>query len=317
MTASKHDIAAIEYLDYYLPSNSIDIERFVCNLDYDSVPAGLSGKQEYLQYLREVMKAQSIRIARDDDTSMLHHLLENMFSTHAISPKEIDAIIFTQERFNHKSENLGQYCQYCFGMQNATVLNLSGNHCCNFEMALKLCKSLLFSDNGVDNILVVSAQKLNGLDKRVIGKVAVLGDGAGVALVRKNCGGIAIRDVNFFNDGYFHDLKIDQNCTLLHYRNSVGLISRILKNNDLSSDSIKTVIAQNINPSLYLKYFERFDLDGKVFAENIGKYGHLTCVDMIQNLKDSMSTGAMAKNDLVLTFGMGWAGSYASCLLEV
>lgn len=308
----------IEYLDYYVPKNRVSIEEFIEIIPEEVILKYYLSKEKCLRYCKKDLMLKSIPVENKlEDFQTLEILLDKMFDSKVIGRNEIDVIILAQESYNYSLENIGQYIQNKYEMNNAFVFNVSGNHCNDVELAIRVSKGLMAESNEIKNILIISSSQIKDMSDRLAGKICVLGDGAGILLLKKDGEQFKILDTNNSTNGYFYDFKMGQDNYLLHYRYGVNSISNILERNNLNSEQIKKVIIQNINPELRIHYFDRFGIGkDKIFMDNIGKYGHITCIDFIANLKDLKDLNILNKNDILLCLGLGLAGSYQATLLS-
>ena len=232
-----------------------------------------------------------------------------------MKPKDVDAIVFAQERFNYVQENIAQYLQYEFKMSNAFIMNISGSHCSNIELAMMAGKGILADNPDLHNVLIISVQKILDHNKRIIGKTALLGDGAGLLVLSRDMSNIKVKDISIINNGYFYDPTRNENNFLLQYKWAHKSLDSIFNRNNIKPDEIKKVIVQNINPYADETYLQKYDiLQDRIFEENIGRYGHLTCIDFIVNMKDCYEKKELAEGSLVISYSMGWAGSFATSL---
>lgn len=308
----------IEYLDYYIPNDRVKINELVNQFEDNEQIPYFNSKLECLRFLKEELLLESIPVEnRLKDFEMLDLLVSKMILEKKINPESIDAVIFTQEHFNYYTDNLAQYIQYKYKMNNAFCFEVSGNHCNNVELSIKMAKALMKDDEKVDRILILSAQKIKTMKGRIIGRSCVLGDAAGILLLDRNAQQLKIKDTYNMTNGYFYDTKPKNNEFLYHYKYSTECIKNILVKNSISPSEVKKVIVPNINPSPNIEYFKRFDIgEDRIYLDNVGKNGHLTSIDFIYNLKKLQEIGELSKNDIILTLGMGWAGSYQTSLIN-
>lgn len=308
----------IEYLDYYVPENRVSIEEFIDNIPEEVVLKYYLSKEKCLRYCKKDLMLKSIPVENKlKDFQTLEILLNKMFDSKVIERDEIDVIILAQEHYNYSLENIGQYIQNKYEMNNAFVFNISGNHCNDVELAIRVSKGLMAESDEIKNILIISSSQIKDMADRLVGKICVLGDGAGIVLLKRDGEQFRILDTKNSTNGYFYDFKVGQDNYLHHYRYGVNLISKILERNNLNSEQIKKVIIQNINPELRINYFTRFGISReKVFIDNIGKNGHITCIDFIANLKELKDSNILNKNDILLCLGLGLAGSYQATVLS-
>jgi len=305
----------IRYLDYYVPDNVLPLNELMDEISDERIPMDFHSKKEYSAFCTKELRLKDIRVEpKLKDFEMLEILLNRLFDME-MKPKDIDAIIFAQERFNYMQENIAQYLQYEYKMNNAFIMNVSGSHCSNIELAMLMGKSILADNQNFHNVLIISVQKILEHSKRIIGKTALLGDGAGLLVLSRDKSNIQVKDISIINNGYFYDPTRNENNFLLQYKWAHKSLDSIFKRNNIKPDEIKKVIVQNINPYADESYLKKYDIhQERIFEENIGKYGHLTCIDFIINMKDFYEKKELAEGSLVISYSMGWAGSFVTSL---
>lgn len=312
----------ITYIDYYIPEEELAVTHFLEHIDVKSMPPGFKNKQEYAMFIEGILKLKSIRVEpKLDAAGMMGQLVERMFNTQNIKPEEIDIIMFVQEPEVIARKNVAKYLQYEYKMNKAYTINVSGNHCANNEVALDLASSLLQQRKDLNNILVVSVSKMETLDKRVFGTFALVGDAAGLMLINnQNVGkyNLGLVDNEIISDGSFHDVNVNEDSSLIHCKSYSKCITDLVKKNSLSSEDIEKIIIPNANTLLVSQCLAAAGLDTKkIFSNNLGKYGHMDCVDFLINLRDMLDEGIVNKNRYIFSFGTGSAGSYISSLLSI
>ncbi len=311
----------IKYLDYFIGEKSESIHNLIEGIDTYRLPNNFKSVEEYEKFCTQELNLTHVSTTMKKDIEMIEILVESMFAQNIILSDEIDVIIFAQDCLNYQTENIAQYIQYKFKIKNSFTLNVCGNYCSNVETALTVGYSLLYSNISFNNILIISVQKIIEHYQRIIKRVAFLGDGAGIMLLSKKDFYVKVIGTKQITDGRFYDtshISISNNDTLIHYKNSIHNIKSTLNYYSIDNNKISSVIIPNTNKNLYKLYLDQLNIDNKLlFSDNIGKYGHITCIDFIINLKDNLESKKLNLSDIILSFSVGWAGSYQTTLLEV
>jgi len=308
----------ISYLDYYIPGEELPIGDFLAGIDETSIPPNFKDKAAYEKFIASVLELKSIRIEpRQSEPEMVGGLLEKMFSRHEIEPAEIDLIILAQEPPLSRMTNLAQFIQYSYKMNRAFVMHTSGNLCTNIEVALDTACSLMDSRQDLNNILIIGAIKVEETEKRIIGTYGIFGDGAGIMLVSRRDRKIKLLDSEILCDGSFYKVDLNTDYTTIHSQNYLTSINNLIGRNSLEDELIDKIIIQNANPLLVSQCIALAGFDNeKIFSDNFGKYGHLDCLDFLINLKDATRDNPGPGEKLILSLGIGWAGTYVSSLLS-
>jgi 3-oxoacyl-[acyl-carrier-protein] synthase III len=248
---------------------------------------------------------------------MVGGLLAKMFDQRQIQPAEIDLVILAQEPALSRMRNLAQFIQYSYKMSGAYVMHTSGNLCTNIEVALDTACTLIESRQDLNNILIIGAIKVEKPENRIIGTYGIYGDGAGIMLVSRRDSKIKLLDSEIFCDGSFYKIDLNADYTTIHSRNYLVSINGLIGRNSLEDEMIDKIIVQNANPLLVSQCITLAGLDNdKIFSGNFGKYGHLDCLDFLVNLKDAARDNPEPGEKLILSVGIGWAGTYVSSLLS-
>ncbi len=311
----------LNYIDYYIPTQELPVSRFLNAIDEKSVPPSFKNKQEYQMFIENILKLKGIRVeANLDEVAMIGGLIEKVFDSEKIEPKDIDIIIATQEPELVTQQNLAKILQLKYKMGRSFIINATGNQCANIEVAIYLASSILHNHQNLNNIMIISSNKAETIDKRTFGTYAVVGDGAGIMLMSNNVdinGKYRLRLVDnvIISNAKLYDADINADNAIAHCISYVKCISDLMEKNSISDDNIEKIIIQNANPLMISQCMASAGLDKKkIFTNNIGKYGHMEYVDFMINLKDALDEGIGNKDRYLLTFGTGSAGSYVACL---
>lgn len=315
---------SITYMDYYIPEKELTISSFLEGIEVNWIPACFNDREEYRLFIENVLELKSIRIEEElGPAEMIGMLIEKMFETQPIDPEDIDIIILARENADNGGLNLSSYLQYRYHMKNAFIMNVSGNQCIDMEVALCLTSSLFESRRDISNILLVGAVKPKNLKKRIVGAYAIMGDAAGIVLTRKNQKGTRLIDHTIRSNGRFYKgfptSPGPGGDAIIQYTESYfNCLSHLLETHSLADRDIEKIIIQNANPLIVSQFIPRLGLNSnKIFADNLGRYGHLNQLDFLVNLKALSQMPALDKNKYILSVGSGWYGTFISSLYSL
>lgn len=299
----------------YVPADTLPVEQLVERLRPDKMPKAFATRDDYLRFIREVLALAAVRVEpRLSDREMLATVVEELFAG-GVDPDEIGLILLAQEPDQLQHENLGQYVQFEFALDRAYVVNVGGNHCANIEHALALGKTLLAGDPGLDSILVLGSVKLDQVDERIVGTYGLLADGAGAAVLRRDGPGVRLLDQRVLCNGRFHDVDLDRDDSLLHFKYYVRCMQELLERSGTAPGEVAHVLTQNANTLLFSQCLSAVGVDTeRIFRDNLTRYGHLDCLDFLVNLKDLLARHDPGPGERILSFGTGWAGTYIATL---
>ncbi|MTI25709.1 hypothetical protein, partial [Fulvivirga kasyanovii] len=285
----------------------------------EHIPAMFDSREDYLMFTQAVLGLEYLKIETENNhEELLDKLIKKMLGSCEIKPEDIDLIILTEEKRLDTKKNLGKYIQHRYSMANAFVLNISGNHCANMAYAWTMVNKCFSHTDHIKNILILNASITDAICDRVIGTYGVLSDGAGLMLLKKERGICSLLDTVALSKGALNKVDMNQDNSITHLKYTNRSIMELLTRNAVQINQVKKIITQNANPMLLTNALaaESFDLD-RIFIDNIGRLGHIDSVDFIVNLKDVIDSGTLNKNDLLVAFNMGWAGSYVSSLISL
>lgn len=307
----------IRYMDYHIPERQMIMTDFVEAIDNRFLPTAFADKHQYLAFIDAILELKSIRVEESrTSVELLSMLLMRMVEEKVIKPSEIDLIVLIDEQCKEGKKNIGQLLQFQFGMKNAYVMNISGNHCANMEIAISTVTML--ESPRMNNILLLNATLANSHHERIIGNYGILGDAAGLMLLSKNETSLRIHGSSVANNGRLHVADVAVDNSLLHAKYLLKCVRNVFEENQLQIEDVAQIVVQNANPLLNTHVLTSSGLGiDRMYRNNFGKYGHLDCLDFLVNLKDLTSDPTTVKTgDRVLSLGMGWAGSYSSILFS-
>jgi 3-oxoacyl-[acyl-carrier-protein] synthase III len=308
----------IKHINYYVPDQKISVDELLENIPDDKIPVSFSGKQEYASFIRNELKVDEIRVENTlKDFEMLAFTVEKLFIDEVIEPDEIDLILLAQEPGQRQKGHLAQYIQYEFEMNNAYIVNVSGNNCANIDYALTLASNVAKGNSEINNILILGNVKMEDPVKRLVGTYGLISDGSGAMLVSKGVTDLQLLDSAILSSGRFHHGALNQNDFLLLLKLYIQCIDNLLHKTVVSAENIQYVIIQNANPMLITQSLKHFGIDSsKIFSKNRSRYAHMDCLDFLVNLKDLMNLHPKNDRGYILSFGTGVAGSFISSLFS-
>jgi 3-oxoacyl-[acyl-carrier-protein] synthase III len=311
----------ISYLDYYVPSEAYDVEAIIEKIDGSVLPKQYATLEAYQEFLESILELRNIPVELKLTTSdMLETLLKKMFDSDDVKlkPDQVDLIVLAMERRSDPTHNIGHFLQSKFGMRNANIITMAGNHCANMDICCHMVNSMSDTHDAFNNILIVNSLVTPSFKDRIIGNYGILGDGAGIILLQRQQGRYKLRNQIVQTNGLLHQANMEHDNSLLHTKYLTQITRKILSKNNVQPNEVKWALFQNANPLLFSKVMINcgFGTD-QLYIDNTGLYGHLDSIDYVVNLKHLHQNKSLLPGDLVLTINMGWAGTYSAGLLEV
>jgi 3-oxoacyl-[acyl-carrier-protein] synthase-3 len=103
----------------------------------------------------------------------------------------------------------------------------------------------------------------------------------------------------------------------VYYLASYRLIRSTLAKASLTMDDIRLIIPHNINKPSWRKILAALRCsESKLFAENIGRCGHVCSADLMINLSDAIEAGRLQKGDYFMLFTVGLGAVWACAILQ-
>lgn len=309
-------MSRLNHIDYYIPTEELPIDTLLQKVSDAAIPKMFSDRDEYTMFVKGILNLDSVRIETTlPKGDMIGALIEKMFERHIISPSDIDIIMVAQETTYDALSNLGHYLQFKHKMTNAYVMTISGNHCVNVEMALSAAAEMMKGNEQLKNILIVSATRTEDVNRRLLGSFGVYGDAAGILLMGRKEAGPYLLDKEILCHGEMYDVNMAKDNSITLCRLYLKCLKGLLNKRPTATETVAQVIIQNANPILTNQCLASVGFnDAKIFKKNAAKYGHLNQVDFIVNLKDVLTEQTLTKEDHIMSFGSGWAGTYITSL---
>jgi 3-oxoacyl-[acyl-carrier-protein] synthase III len=309
----------IAHISYYIPENSVPVADVVNRVNEKDIPTAFANKEAYISFIQNELGVSTLR--KEDllnDKQMLANTVEQIFTEGIVEPDDIDLIVLAQEEDQRQQANLGQFIQYEFDLNNAYVLNVSGNHCANIDYALTLASQMAQGNNSINNILILGNVKINNPLDRLVSTYGVISDGSGTMLLKKDVDGWGLKNSRIISAGRFHEVNLNRDDSLILCKYYVKTLKELIQKAGILPEQVSHIITQNANPLLINQCIEMVGLDvAKIYTANQTKYAHLDCLDFLVNLKDLTAELKGGKNEgYILSFGTGWAGSYIASLLS-
>jgi len=353
----EEQMIGITYINYYIPEEELLIADLLNSVDTAYIPPTFKNKEKYARFIENALKLKSIRIeTRLDEAAMIGACIEKMLAEQPVKAEDIDIIISPHEPDYVTHPNLAKFLQFKYKMNNAYVINVTGNYCANIEVAVHLAQMILHGQQDINNILIVASNRVEKLEKRIFGAYAIYGDAASALLISRNSTGtgkyrLQLKDKIILTNPALYNADVNEDQSIVHCIGYVKCISdlikkgpplstdncaasdkkqgeeRVCQNNQapagtdkkspLTNNHIEKILVQNANPLMITQCMASAGLDkNKIFTKNIGRYGHMNFVDFPINLKDILDEGITDKDRYILTFGTGHTGTYVVCLFK-
>ena len=239
----------------------------------------------------------------------------------------IDLIITATTSTNLLMPGISNYVQKTLQLKPCICLDILAG-CSGFINGFDIAKMYIDSGN-VNRALIIGVDKLSqGIDKKDIGTVAVLSDGAGATLIEK--------DESSHIKKYVSNIKADgEHNEILTYQygqnifmngkevykyaviETVDNIKTLLDKANITLEEIDYIIPHQSNLKIMKAIANRLHINMDKMYTNIATRGNTFCASIPIALHDMQEQGILRKGDKIILLGYGGGLNIGSILMEV
>lgn len=223
----------------------------------------------------------------------------------------------------------------------ATAVNTGG--CASYHVALKTACAMMRSDERLRRALLFAGDKTPALNKTYF-PITVTCDGGSAVVLEKGHDRRAVLAVEVVTVGQLHDVWYVPGITnpepgepvsekLLHMKSDLELFKKnVIPINLFMFRRVMTACLQRTGMKLtdvdYFVYptFSAWDLAGfckgmripreKIYADGLGRHGHIQENDMVVNYEDAAAEGRIGEGDLVMVTTNGAGFTWGAALIR-
>jgi 3-oxoacyl-[acyl-carrier-protein] synthase-3 len=202
-------------------------------------------------------------------------------------------------------------------LTNASVVGINQVGCASIFAALRVARALLATEDGLDSVLCVSADKFPSGRPRDLA-YNLVSDGACAALVRRGGTKNRIVECAQVTKGALWDSEqIENEIIAAYFPTAASLIERTLAKAGLTIDDIALVIPHNVSMRSWeiLGRLIKCPAD-RIYMDNIAKVGHTIAADNLLNLRRACEDGRIQKGDKLMLFTFGYGSNWACMVVE-
>jgi 3-oxoacyl-[acyl-carrier-protein] synthase-3 len=308
--------AGITAIAYLLPGAPVPLEALAAQGRLDTS----------VEVLRE-FGFEFVHISDVPADELALQALQRLLTDSAIEPESIDVLIYAGaipqshrvatggrlEDFSYPVARL----QYECGLTNATTAAVGQAGCTGLMAAIDFAAGQLHANPAWRRAICVSADVLPPDASREI-IVNVISDGACAVLVERDAMRNRILATRRVSKGYYWDSTERNNEIIAAYFPTARSIVRdILASLDLAPADISLVIPHNVSRRSWNILLPLIGVHpDRLFADNIGRKGHVIAADNYINLKDATDAGRVQEGDRLLLFNFGFGAAWAATILE-
>ncbi|HEY3114688.1 MAG TPA: 3-oxoacyl-[acyl-carrier-protein] synthase III C-terminal domain-containing protein [Gemmatimonadaceae bacterium] len=202
-------------------------------------------------------------------------------------------------------------------LPNASVVGINQLGCASIFAALRMARALIVTEDDLNAVLCVSADKFPAGRHRDLA-YNVVSDGACAALVRRGGDRNRIVECTQVTKGVLWDSEeIENEIIAAYFPTAKALVERTLAKAGLKMDDISLVIPHNVA----LRSWEILGrLIGcpanRIYTDNIARVGHTIASDNLLNLRCATESGRIEKGDYLLLFTFGYGSNWACMIVQ-
>lgn len=313
----------ITYSNYMLAKKEMNVNEFAELLDDGAMKniAGLFGsdsisKNQLVRLLTGVSDISNVVYDNiSEEPSLFSDLVQKYIDDCKIDRQDIGYIIYTRATQIPRSRtNIPYFIQNKFGFDKAEVFSIDQK--CSSSLVAVNIASLILHKHKKGKILILSSNFFPTPESRVMG-LYTGSDAVGIIEITYSNQGFEFIDYKSVTDGTIvHHIDLAKKAELV-VRVGSAVMKQTLKDNNLTFDDIRTIIAHNTNLSGWNSYFNILNINSeKLYKKNFGGVGHLGDVDFVRNLTD-IYWDAEFENSFIMAYALGRGTSFNVLLLHL
>ena len=211
----------------------------------------------------------------------------------------------------------GSVLQTRLDLPNAAVVGINQVGCASIFAALRMARALITTEDNLQAILCVSADKYPSGQQRDLA-YNLVSDGACAALVRRDAERNRIVECTQVTKGALWDSdEIENEIIAAYFPTAASLIERTLDNAGLDIDDIALVIPHNVSLRSWeiLGRLIKCPAD-RIYTDNIARVGHTIASDNLLNLRHATEAGLVEKGEYMLLFTFGYGSNWAAMVVQ-
>lgn len=309
-------IAGLSAISYVLPGNPVPLE-----------PLAAAGKLDSPVALLQDFGFEGVHVSEAPADELALRAVQRLLRDDEIDPDSIDALYYAGalpeshcvatgaelQGFSYPVARL----QYECGLTNAATAAVGQAGCTGLMAAIDMAVGHLLSQPSAQRVICVSADVLPATAKREI-IVNVISDGACALLVERGATCNRILASRRVSKGYYWDSSARTNEIIASYFPTARNIVRdTLASIGMSAADVAIVIPHNVSRRSWNILLPLLGISSdRLFADNIGRKGHVIAADNFINLKDAREAGRIQAGDRALLFNFGFGAAWAAMVIE-
>lgn len=299
------------------------VPRCVTTVEDVGPPLGLSGRQ--VAMFRRIRGLDQFRYDPALDTFDLAVRPAQAVLRSLPDPGRIRYLIFahTVRDFAPCQTLVADVIRQRLGVTGAEAFAVTQNDCASGLAAVDIAGELLRADGDpAAAALILTGEKHAARLVRLVKNASIMGEAGAACLVCLGGPGSRMLSCAVRTSGEFAGGFLMSDAVTARFNQSFGTcvieaMEEALARAGTKLADITMIVPHNVNVSSWRKLCASLDLDlGRVFLDNVGRYGHCYCADPFLNLVSMRDRGLLASGGLYLLVSVGIGGTYAAMVVE-
>ena len=311
---------------------------------YVSVKELAESNKEYVRRIREeTLQIPKLRTVTLDEVEGVHRFTDEepgrlvlaaareVIEKEGIQGRDISLLLdFSTCSRDKKGVSLSYRIQHELGAENAMTIALGNGSCSSLQFAFKVADALMKTHQNMKYALLLAEDRVNGY--RYHPPAHVLGDGASVVLLEKDCAKSSLADTAVFSIGRFCDIMgiehgnidnydigdFENRVVPIHYKVINDLVAQVLKNCGLRLNQIDLILYQNMCRNDYHGLIHALGVDAeRIFHEGLRGHGHIMASDLVVNYHLAEAQGRLAPVSDMLLISSGAGFSWGATVVHM
>ncbi|MET0383289.1 MAG: 3-oxoacyl-[acyl-carrier-protein] synthase III C-terminal domain-containing protein [Burkholderiaceae bacterium] len=208
-----------------------------------------------------------------------------------------------------------------FGMRRATGHSISQQNCASIVCALRLLRTILWRRPWVNDVLIVSGDKVFGETSRNVSDYAIQSDGALALLIRRDAPRNRVGHISYNIDGRYYrgsakGPELAKRYGLNYAFSAHRAIAQVIDRSGWTAADVDAVLPMNANLTAFSKVIELLGVPmDRLHSRNIGATGHIFCCDPFLNFLDRFRDPSQIRSGNAILFASASSGVF--CALGV
>lgn len=247
--------------------------------------------------------------------------VERLLQTHGLAAADVDLILYCHTNTTSMMAapaSVPALIARRFGMKRALAYSIAQQNCASIVCALRLLKTLMWRHRTLDNVLIVSTDKVFGERFRNVSNYAIQSDGSLALWVSRDSPYNRIGHIAYYIDSRYYQGAakgpvLGQRFALNYPLLANQVMSEVMRESGWSASDVDAVLPMNANLSAFTRVMDLLGLpQQKLHSRNIGATGHMFCCDPFTNFLERFADPAQVQSGNAILFASASSGVFAA-----